>query len=258
MTSDKKTVLLVDDEFIVALGVANLIDWAHYGYDRVICCQSGEEAIEKAEEQPLDLVVTDICMRGIQGLDLMRELYIRQLCSRFIVISGYAEFAYAQEAMSFGVRHYLLKPVNKMKLEEAVASFADLCEDSDTETEEETHPLLAFSNDRKRQLYNTYLAYIRVNYQKNITISDLAEELHINPSYAGQQFHSIMDKTFSEFLHEYRIEQAKKLLLKSYYTISEIGIQVGYSNMAHFYRCFRKQIGMTPSEFRLKYKRIQK
>ncbi|MCS7459554.1 response regulator [Paenibacillus doosanensis] len=108
-------ILVVDDEKIIREGVKRAI-LAGYPAFRVFLAASPEEAIEVLRSEHVDIVFTDILMPGMTGLELMRLAGRRHAHVKWIVISAYSEFAYAQEAMRLGARDYLIKPIGKEKL----------------------------------------------------------------------------------------------------------------------------------------------
>jgi len=110
-------VLLVDDEVFARQGLRQFIDWRAYGFDTVLEADNGEEALERIEKDRPELVVTDIRMPVLDGLDLIREVKERDLQEPlFIIVSGYSDFKYAQQAVRFGVQDFILKPIDKEEL----------------------------------------------------------------------------------------------------------------------------------------------
>ncbi|CAH1207840.1 Regulator of RpoS [Paenibacillus auburnensis] len=119
-------VVLADDETIALEGLRTLTDWEELGFEICGACENGEEALIAIDECSPDLVITDIRMPGIDGLELIKR--VRQLDMEqplFIVLSGYGEFEYARTAIRYGVRHYLLKPVIEAEWEKALADITD-------------------------------------------------------------------------------------------------------------------------------------
>ncbi len=117
--------LVVDDEKLIAKGVAHVIRQFESKFDHVDIAFSGEEALEKMAKTPYDLLITDVSMPGINGLQLIAQAKRKKLCGFFCILSGYSEFEYARTAIQLGVEDYLLKPVDKAKLSEMLAAFAD-------------------------------------------------------------------------------------------------------------------------------------
>lgn len=109
-------VLLVDDEPWIIFGLRNLIDWESYGYTIIGDANNGIRALEIIEKHKPDLVISDIRMPGLDGIQLMEEIMENKLDTKVILVSGYAEFAYAQKAIALGAFDYLLKQVEQDQL----------------------------------------------------------------------------------------------------------------------------------------------
>ena len=108
-----KKVLIVDDEKLSRDYFVNIIDWSEYGFSCVHTAADGLEVYDKVLENRYDLILTDIRMPGINGLDLIKKIQQIPHNPLFIIMSGYSEFEYAQTAMRLGVKYYLLKPVEE-------------------------------------------------------------------------------------------------------------------------------------------------
>lgn len=115
-------VMLVDDENLILEGLKAIIDWDSLGLEIVCTANNGQEAVEKFRENPVDIVVTDINMPKVTGLELLRALKNINDDVKFVVLSGYDEFSYAKIAMELGVKSYLLKPVDEEELERVLKS----------------------------------------------------------------------------------------------------------------------------------------
>lgn len=130
-------VLLVDDEPFILQGLQVLIDWEKEGYEVPRTASNGQEALDILLEQPMDLVIADINMPVMTGLELMRQIrQIDTLDTWFVILSGYAEFSYAQEAMRYDCTDYILKPVEKDVLLSLLRKVAAMKKTLEKETEE--------------------------------------------------------------------------------------------------------------------------
>lgn len=110
-------VLIVDDEPFIRQGLRVMIDWAAEGFEIVGEASDGAQALDIMEYSRVDLVIADIQMPGMNGLALMREIRAEGMNDvQFVILSGYQEFSYAQEAMKYGCLEYIIKPVNKEDL----------------------------------------------------------------------------------------------------------------------------------------------
>ncbi|WP_232282210.1 response regulator transcription factor [Paenibacillus sp. oral taxon 786] len=108
--------MIIDDEPKQRLGLQTLIPWSDLGYEVVGTASSGKEALQSLEQDVPDLLVVDIRMPGMDGLQLLQEIRQRGWKVHAVVLSGYADFEYARRAMQYGVEGYLLKPVNKQEM----------------------------------------------------------------------------------------------------------------------------------------------
>ena len=117
MQKKKWHVLIVDDELRIGTLINKLIHWDEFNLECVDVVDNGEKAFEiiQSDRCP-DIVLTDIRMPKISGLDLIRMTREHHRDVKFIVISGYKEFEYAQQALQYGVEDYLLKPINEEEL----------------------------------------------------------------------------------------------------------------------------------------------
>ena len=104
-------VLLVDDEILIREAIRENIHWKEMGFELIADCENGREAMEVIRNNTPDLVLTDICMPYVDGIELAR--YIHENCpdTRTVIISGYDEFEYAKQAVRYQVMEYILKPV---------------------------------------------------------------------------------------------------------------------------------------------------
>ncbi|QGQ93840.1 DNA-binding response regulator [Paenibacillus psychroresistens] len=113
-------VLLVDDERIILEGISKVVNWSSVGTELAGTCRNGIEAYEHIVQAQPDIIISDIKMPGMDGLQLAAKVAATYPRIKFIMLSGFGEFDYAQTAMQYGVKHYLLKPCNETKIMEAL------------------------------------------------------------------------------------------------------------------------------------------
>jgi two-component system response regulator YesN len=114
--------LIVDDEPVICQGLRYTIPWDELGVSVVGEAYSGKQALVMARELDVDIIITDVSMPGMNGIELVQELKLNKIDIKVIIISGYEEFEYARQAVRLGVRDYLMKPVEVEVLEELVKS----------------------------------------------------------------------------------------------------------------------------------------
>ena len=118
-------VLIVDVEQMIRMGIKEGIDWKKLGIDDAFTAASAREAIQIIEEEQPELMITDISMTEMTGLDLIREIRKRQLNMRILVLTGYDSFSYARQCLRMQVQNFLLKPVDEEELTENIRQQVD-------------------------------------------------------------------------------------------------------------------------------------
>ena len=246
-------VIVVEDETMVRRGIILTIDWAALGCVIVGEAPNGEEGVSMAGRLSPDIIVTDVkmpCMDGVEMITKLREMGCR---SRFIILTAYGDFKYAQSALRLGVSDYLLKPLKDGDLEQAILHIRSQIEDR-PETREDAvpaAPVLRFSAEKKSK--NKYVEeatqYIREHYKEDITISTVAGYLEISEGYLSRVFKKETDYTFTNYLTYYRMQVAMSLLKDCRVKVYEVADQVGYSDTAYFSVQFKKLLGVSPSEY---------
>ena len=131
-------VIIVDDEQFIAQGLQALIDWNAAGYEVAAVLSDGQEALEYIKKLPVDLVITDVMMPKMTGLELLETVRRENLSNAgFVILSGYSEFSYAQKALRYGCIDYLLKPVEKQDLLSILSKYNNISQNSKMEEQYE-------------------------------------------------------------------------------------------------------------------------
>lgn len=118
-------ILLVDDEALIREAVSENVAWGKYGYELVGSCENGKEALDFIAQNPVDVVLTDICMPYLDGMELSERLSEQYPDIKVIILSGYDEFEYAKKAIKFGVKEYLLKPITAVEMGETLLALKE-------------------------------------------------------------------------------------------------------------------------------------
>lgn len=112
--------IIVDDERIMRETISSMIDWKNYEVEIIGLCKNGMEAYDMIIDECPDIVLTDIRMPGMNGLELIKKISQTDLDTLFLLLSGYGEFEYAKEAMKYGVKNYILKPCSENQIIDAI------------------------------------------------------------------------------------------------------------------------------------------
>lgn len=239
-----KKILIVDDEKFIRNGISAIIGNNFPELFQIELAKNGQEALEIMKKIEFDLVITDINMPFMNGIDFIKE--IRQILGNLeiIVISGYDEFEYARQCMKYGVKNYLLKPINDKELVEIVK-----------ETMTSTDEVISEINEDEKKLEYVYIEkakdYIEKNYYKDINMAVVSNYVSLNYSYFSSIFNRDTGMNFSDYLNFVRVKKAKVLLKNIDYKIHEVSEMVGYKNPKHFTKNFKKFTKLTPVEYRI-------
>ncbi|MCK9858387.1 response regulator [Paenibacillus sp. ATY16] len=250
-----KTILIVDDEPRTREGVRKVLESWSAGRYEITTSSSAVEALEWLEANEANLVITDIRMPEINGLELVEKLRDRQHPPVVIVISGHPQFDYAHKALQFGVIEYLLKPLDKKKLVEAVElAFRKEEELNRIERMERLVDTKLLETSEQETQYSApvkeAIQYLDERMHEPVTMRDIADHLHMNASYFSVLFKEQTGLTFSDYLTRRRVQRAKELLTNTRLSINEIAEKAGYQTAKYFVKVFRSHEGVSPGQYR--------
>ena len=366
-----KRLLIVDDEETVREGIKELVDWAFYDFTDVETAQDGFKALESIEQHEPDIILLDINMPRMTGLQVMETIQARNIQCKVIIVSGLEDFKVAQQAIRLGATDYLLKPASPDEIVDAVlrslqmireeaeisetiqesevnenilsvlsntkrlremfrgedgicyplkeeanllvsiqcgdyeeveheyhvffekireyntedskkikcillitAQLLRVCIQSNLEVDDALFGNVSWENIEEDEQLNEALwriilkifesfnaksnshesvdkavKFIHANYDQDMTLEILADEVHMTPTYLSQIFKRYIGKTYLNYLHSVRIEHAKDLLARGEFKIYEVSSKVGYKDEKYFAKLFKKYTGVSPSKY---------
>ena len=245
-------VVVVEDETMARKGIILTIDWSALDCVIVGEAANGEEGAELVKRLSPDLVVTDVKMPRMDGVEMITKLRAEGCQARFIILTAYSDFKYAQSALRLGVSDYLLKPLKDGELEAAVRHIQGLRDARENQTDASADaPVLRLSpvKNTKNKYVEQAVQLIREHYREDINISTVAGKLEISEGYLCRVFKKETDYTFTNYLTWYRMKKAMTLLKDCRVKVYEVAEQVGYSDTAYFSAQFKKMTGISPSEY---------
>lgn len=248
-------VLIADDERLEREALADLVV-RRFEHEAVIqTAENGRRAADTAILWEADLILMDIEMPGINGLDAARAVLEQRPECKVIFVTAYSLFQYAHEAMHLGACDYLLKPVDPDEAEAAIrrairqieagrklAELAPVAPEPAADTAE--------AEDRNALVMAHVRRYMEDNYMFDLSLDSVSEILHISPAYLSAQFKKYQKMNFLNCLTELRINAAKQLLTDPLRSAAEVASMVGYEDASYFARAFKKRTGMTPTQYR--------
>lgn len=246
-------VLVVDDELFVRRGIVMETDWAAMDCAVVAEAANGEEALEAVHKFQPDLIISDIRMPHMDGIELLKVLRQEGNEVRVIFLTAYSEFEYAKQALRYYAFDYLLKPFEDGELEECVLrAKREIEEQRDVRKQQEEQVVLSDSGKPgdKSKYIKEALTYIAEHYgDSDISIGTISEAIGISEGHLSHLFKKETDYTVAAYITRYRMRAAMKLLEDCRNRVSEVAEKVGYRDITYFSSTFKKIVGMTPSEY---------
>ena len=254
------SILVVDDEPRHRLGLVNMLRTLRPQYE-ILEAKNGKDALAAVANASVKIVITDIQMPVLDGLEFLEAVHTVGKNVKVIILSGYAYFEYAQTALRLGAFDFVLKPVNKIKVDEMLLKvekcFAEeegLCQDMEeltlhaSQREEPSAP--SHLENSEMDIIHRCQAYMDAHFAEDLSLDSLAGYFQFNASYFSSLFKKSTGATFSEYLHMIRMKKAIELLKGSKLKVYEIAAKAGYHNEKYFHRVFKKEFGITPEELR--------
>jgi len=250
-------VAIIDDEPIIVAGLTRAIDWAKWDCQIVGYAYNGKEGLELIREKKPQIIISDIRMPEIDGLTMVAALKSEFPYMQISILTGFRDFDYAKKAISLGVTRFLLKPSKLEEVEEAIdAMTKKLCDLSKIHPEilEESDEIADFEDEETNSansfIVNNAIEYIKEHYAEKIRLVDVADEIYVSQWHLSKLINKHTGSNFSEILNGIRIEKAKSLLKNPALKIYDIAEQVGFSDLTHFSRVFKKIEGISANEYR--------
>ena len=247
-------ILIADDEQFEREILAQIVDSRFSREAQSRMAENGRRAVDVATLWGADIILMDIEMPGIDGIEAAKQILLQRPDCKIIFVTAYSLFTYAHEAVKLGARDYILKPVDPSEVEraiwqamaqreshqqlEAMAPEASLLQED--VPHDKTTALMA---KVKKYLQNNYMMY-------DISLDSVSAILNINSSYFSTQFKRTFGVNFVEYLTDLRIRAAKELLQDPMRPAAEVASMVGYESANYFARAFKKRTGLTPTEYR--------
>lgn len=239
-------VVVVEDEELVRRGIVLAVDWAAVDCVVVGEASNGEEGLDVIRRYQPDLVVTDIKMPRMDGLEMVRRLREEGNGARVIILTAYSDFAYAQSAVKLGAVDYLLKPFHDGELEDAVRHLQQRA----SQSAQAPGGLELPSGAGKSKYVREAMRYIAEHYNApDICVGSVARFLGVSEGHLSHVFKKETSYTLSSYITSYRIHMAMELLQDCRSRVCEVAEQVGYRDITYFSSTFKKQAGLSPSEY---------
>lgn len=247
-------ILIADDEPIERMVVSKIIQ-SHFGNEvELTQAVNGREAIELVREAHCQVVLLDISMPGIDGLEAAETIRRENPDCSIVFLTAYDEFDFAKRAIRVHALDYLLKPWSKEELIAVIDEAIRLAQLDDGERMQLSDSVKDAGgkqeNWKNQMQIERVRQYIEAHYMEDICLQDAAAALHYSEVYFCKFFKQNFDKNFIMYLSELRVEKAKELLADVTINVRDISRRVGYRDSGYFTKVFKRITGTTPSEYR--------
>ncbi|OCT12911.1 hypothetical protein A8709_21530 [Paenibacillus pectinilyticus] len=267
-------ILIADDDKIEREGIKFLMTKYNFPLE-IMEAKNGRAALELLQEHDMDVLLTDIKMPFMDGLQLAREARALKPRLKILILSGHGEFDYAKTAISLQVSNYLLKPIEPEEFHTVIAAVVQQLNQEQAakaqqqdwqkvyeaglvyQQEQRLRNLIHDSTDesdadsRKRAIEDV-LRIIEREYEQDLSLDYLSKSVHLSASYLSHMFKKATGVSVVKYINQYRMEKAKYLLDQSNYKINDVYKMVGFSDMSYFGLTFKQSFGVTPKEYREK------
>lgn len=242
------SVVIIEDEYYVRKGLIQTFDWAALDCEVIGEASNGRDGVEVISKLKPDLVVADIEMPVINGIEMVKILKSRQCKSEYIFLTAHQKFAYVHSALKLEAMDYLLKPFSYEDLAECIRKVKIRLNKIDGETAKTL--LLTEEKMKAKSLYiKDAIDYVREHYAEDITIPAMAQHLGISEAYFCRLFKKETGYTFVRYLTHYRIHVAAGMLAKLPVKISDAAEQTGFTDSNYFSSTFKRIMHLSPSKY---------
>jgi two-component system response regulator YesN len=248
-------VVLVDDDVIVIEFLKKVIPWQDYGFLVVASFQDSSNALVFMQENPYDVLITDIGMPKLNGIELIEQLKKSKINSYNVILSCHDEFTFAQQAIKLEAYDYILK--ESMEETNIVALLERLKNKLDQERYTNNQHVKASKflemTSRNEDVIKAQ-EYVQTHIGEKISLTDVAAHLHLNSSYFSRMYKKETGEGFVEYVTRLKMEKAVELLDQSIKSAEQVAYELGFESKSYFLKTFKRFYGLSPKSYKHKDK----
>jgi len=234
--------MIIDDEPDIRNGLARYFPWKNIGFEVIEVKDNAKSAFEYLQKNPMDVVLTDIEMPNMTGIELSKKIHDAELPIKVVLLSAYKKFEYAQSAIDYHVFAYITKPTVYAEIQEVFENLRRELDMKNSNPEDTNTGYYENLVIEAKQIMGKDL--------KNATLISVSETMGRSQSFISRIFTKIEGASFTDSLMKMRMKMANKLLISGKHKIYEVSEMVGYTNPKNFTRAYKKHFGNTPREYR--------
>ncbi|MDM5331568.1 response regulator [Neobacillus sp. CF12] len=246
-------VVLVDDDAIVIEFLKKVIPWQDFGFQVVASFQDSSAALEFMLANPYDVLITDIGMPKLNGIELIGQLKKSNIHSNNVILSCHDEFTFAQQAIKLEAYDYILKESmeesNIIDLLERLKKKLD--QERNTSYQHEIATKLIEMTTRNEDVLKAQ-KYVESHLENKISLTEVAAHLHLNSSYFSRMYKKETGEGFVEYVTRMKMEKAVELLDQSIKSVEQIAYELGFESKSYFLKTFKRFYGLSPKSYKYK------
>lgn len=243
-------ILFVEDDSSIAFLVSRYKFWKENEFHIKDTAPNGQKALEYLSDGAYDLVITDIRMPVMDGMELLRKIRERRLDIGVILASNYADFTYAKEGMRLGAIDYIEKPYSEEKVYASLQLAKSQLRENDRSVTFADRLWEEYKFDTLDSIIQKTALIIHENCMREHLLDYIADSLELSKDYIGRLFKAGTGITLTEYVTRVKMELAKDMLKGSNMKVYQISQRLGYSTVDYFTRLFKSYTGMSPMQYK--------
>lgn len=233
--------IIIDDEEKIVEGMGRLFPWEQIGFEVAGMFTSAREALEFLKHQSVNVVLSDVQMPDMDGIELSRRLLEKEEI-KVVLFSSHRDYDYFRGAIQNKVADFLLKPIDYAMLLDSLGRIRE-------QLDETTQKKVELPKGYYEKIIASVVTYLNTHYQ-DASLEQAAEYVNLSPSYLSRIFKEKSGASFSDTLLKIRMEKACEMLEDIQYKSYDIAYYIGYDNPKNFSRAFKAYFGVTPMDYR--------
>lgn len=256
-------ILIADDEELERKALGLFIEKSNFPIDKILIAEDGNDAFVKIVCDKPDIIILDINMPELSGLDVLEKIRKEDIDSKVIISTAFDEFDYAVKALKLGAMDFLVKPVNRKVFCKAIQKIIDRLqiEEKSKDKMKQLDDVIEYFKNQPKDKNNKkedalpeavviVKEYIECNYTNYISLDEIVTDCGYSKYHISRLFKNYMNCTIMEYLLKQRMLKAKDLLINTQNSIKAIAIAIGYSDPNYFSLIFKREEGVSPIQFR--------
>ena len=255
------TLLIVDDEPLIRKGILTLVDFEKLGITDTYEASNGEEGLSLFTQHAPQLVLLDINLPLMNGLELAQAIKMQNPLTKIAMITGYDYVDYAITALKIGVDDYILKPVSKQDVSNVLAKLIQKYENDQTNREvltvanaliqnKPSYSNTQITNSESETVHDRIQTLIEQSLSNSeLSLTSVANSLGYSSNYLSSLFKNLFGVPFQEYVLSHRLEKAKLLLLSTTLKNYEIAERVGFEDVNYFNTRYKMKYGVSPKQY---------